>query len=114
MPSPAPFTSAQAAWFWTTAALAARHDPRIAPPPPAICQPEEVLRCVDDLYRARGIELLHARILRLYGQRQRAPHPQRPQEACDRRLWNEAMAGLEGPLRKAGIVGGVAKWWLPA
>lgn len=114
MPSPDTFPSAEAAWFWTMAAIDAKHDRNKPRPAPAPCHPDEVLRCLDDLYRRRGIELLHVRILRLYGRRGRAPHPQRPGERCDRQLWTEAMEGLDGPLRKAGIVAGVVKWWLPA
>ena len=106
---PEPFPSAEAAWFWTMASLDARQGTR-APPPPGPCRAEEVLRCLDTLYRRRRIEGLHARILRLYGRRNRAPDPSRPGERCDWRLWREAMDRLDFPLRQAGIVAGVAKW----
>jgi hypothetical protein len=48
---PAPFLSAEAAWFWTAAALRAANDPLAARPGPAACRPEDVVKCLDDLYR---------------------------------------------------------------
>ena len=62
----APFASAEAAWFWTAASLRARQDAGPAPAPDA-CRPEDVLKCLDTLYRQRRIELLHVRILRFWG-----------------------------------------------
>jgi hypothetical protein len=52
----------------------------------------------------RRIELLHARILRIGGERQVAPDPACPAEAGDARLWREAMERLEWPLRVKGII----------
>lgn len=104
----APFSSAEAAWFWTMAVLESRHANRT--PPPGACAPEEVLRCVDDIYRRRRIVLLHARILRLYGRRGRAPVPGRPSERCDLILWREAMEHLDDRLRERGLVAGVVDW----
>ena len=115
MPNP-PFPSATAAWFWTMATIEARHRPpgTVRIPPPGLehapCHPDEIVRCVDDLYRDRRIVLLHARILRLYGRRGRAPDPRRPAERCDRRLWTEAIEGLDERLRARGIVAGPPSW----
>lgn len=106
MPPAPPFQTAEAAWFWTAASLLARRDPAAPRPPPGPCRPEDVLKCLDGLYRANTVELLHARILRLWGWRGVAPNPARPQERCDWRLWQEAMQGLDGPLRAASIVAG--------
>jgi hypothetical protein len=57
-----PFHSAEQAWFWTMGALAARRDDsgrnggtRVARP----CDPDDVVKCLDQLYRCR-IDLLHA------------------------------------------------------
>ena len=106
MSAPVPFRSAEAAWLWTAAVLEARHDHARRPPAPGPCRAEDVVKCLDQLYRRRRIELLHVRILRLYGRRGRAPDPGRARERCDRRLWAEAMDRLDGPLRRASIIDG--------
>ena len=102
-----PFRNAEQAWFWTMGALAARRDgagrntgPRIERP----CDPDDIVKCLDRLYRTRRIELLHARILRIWGERQIAPNPAYARERCDWRLWHEAMERLEWKLRLKGIV----------
>lgn len=103
---PAPFLSAEAAWFWTAHALRAAHDPSLRRPAPAPCRIEDVVKCLDSLYRRRRIELLHARILRLWGARGIAPNPARMRERSDWRIWREAIERLEAPLRAQGIVAG--------
>jgi hypothetical protein len=101
-----PFRSAEHAWFWTMGALAARregsgHDgPRTVRP----CDPDDVVKCLDQLYRRRRIDLVHARILRIWGERGTAPNPAYPLERSDWRLWREALDRLEWPLRVKGIV----------
>lgn len=104
----APFASAEDAWFWTMSMLDRRGGGPAAPR--RACAPEEVLRCLDDIYRRRRIVLLHAHVLRLYGRRGRAPVPGRPRERCDRILWSEAMEHLDCRLRERGLVGGLARW----
>ena len=101
----APFASAEAAWFWTASSLRARQEdsPALGPGP---CRPEDILKCLDTLYRRRRIELLHVRILRFWGWRGRAPNPAWPRERCDARLWREALNRLDWPLRVRGIVAG--------
>ena len=100
---PRPFGSAEEAWLWTMSILAARHEGRtwrggVTRP----CRPEDVLKCLDQLYRRRRIDLLHARILRIWGERQSSPHPAR--DRCDWRIWREALDRLEWKLRAKGIV----------
>jgi len=101
-----PFRSAEEAWYWTMGALAARRDgtrssgPRTERP----CDPDDVLKCLDQLYRTRRIDLLHARILRIWGERRCAPNPAYARERCDWRIWHEAMERLEWKLRMKGIV----------
>ncbi len=101
-----PFCSAEQAWFWTMGALVARREgshcdgPRTARP----CDPDDVVKCLDQLYRRRRIDLLHARILRIWGERGMAPNPKFPPERCDWRIWREALDRLEWPLRVKGIV----------
>jgi hypothetical protein len=108
---PLPFRDAQEAWFWTIAAVVARREgsPRgvdgAGPPRPAM--PEDILRCLDGLYRQRRIDLSHARILRLWGERGMAPDPLHTGQHGEARLWQEALERLEWPLRACGIVGDV-------
>lgn len=105
-----PFGSAEEAWFWTMAALIARRDGarivsgagRVQRP----CEPDDVVRCLNRLYRQRRIDLQHARILRIWGERQAAPDPRAPRERGDARLWREAMQRLDWPLRAKAIVAG--------
>jgi hypothetical protein len=101
----APFVSAEAAWFWTLAQMRGGSG-RAARPGLGGCRVEDVLRCLDGLYRQRRIELLHARILRIWGERGVAPDPARPRERSDWRIWQEALGRLEAPLRAHGIVAG--------
>jgi hypothetical protein len=101
-----PFASAEDAWFWTMAALVARRDGagpvlnvgRVARP----CEPDDVVKCLDRLYRQRRIDLTHARILRIWGERETAPDPER--HKGDYRIWREAIDRLDWPLRMRGIV----------
>jgi hypothetical protein len=104
-----PFRDAEEAWFWTMAALMARREGarytanqgRVMRP----CEPDDVVKCLDGLYRRRRIDLVHARILRMWGERQSSPNPAFSSERCDWRLWREALERLEWPLRVKGIVG---------
>jgi hypothetical protein len=105
MPVP-PFPSVEAAWFWAAAVLHAQHDPAAAPPPAGPCRVEDVVKCLDVLYRAGALELLHARILRIWGWRGLPPNPGHPRERSDWRLWREAIEALDAPLRARGIVAG--------
>lgn len=106
---PTPFVNAEEAWFWTMAALVARWDgARIVAGRGLVsrpCEPDDVVRCLDRLYRQRRVDVAHARILRLWGERGTAPDPRAPREAGDHRLWKEALDRLEWPLRVKGIVG---------
>ena len=103
-----PFRSAEEAWFWTMSALIARRDgaritagkgEKVRP-----CEPDDVIKCLDRLYRCRRIDLIHARILRLWGERGIAPDPRHLSERADAAQWREAMNRLEWPLRVKGIV----------
>ena len=68
------------------------------------CDPDDVVRCLDLLYRSKRIDLVHARILRAWGERGMAPDPAYAGERSDHRYWREAMDRLEWPLRVKGIV----------
>ena len=103
-----PFRSAAEAWFWTMSVLEARREGMRASGNSAgtarPCDPDDVTNCLDRLYRQRRIDLLHVRIMRIWGLRRMAPNPAYPSERCDARIWNEAMSRLEWPLRVKGIV----------
>ncbi len=107
-PRTVPFRDAEEAWLWTMAALVARREgsPRgvdgAGVPRPAV--PEDVLRCLDTLYRRRRVDLLHARILRIWGERGMAPDPSRAAERSDSQIWREALQRLEWPLRVKGVI----------
>ncbi|MGG5820510.1 hypothetical protein [Falsiroseomonas sp. HW251] len=105
-----PFASADEAWFWTMAALIARRDgARLSAARGSVirpCEPDDVVKCLDRLYRQRRIDLQHARIMRLWGERGTAPNARFASERGDLRLWREAMERLEFPLRQKGIVCG--------
>ena len=104
-----PFRDAEEAWLWTMAALQARRDGaryianagRVRRP----CEPDDVVKCLDTLYRRRRVDLAHARVLRIWGERQAAPDPAHAAERCDWRLWREALDSLEWLLRSKEIVG---------
>ena len=103
---PQPFRSAEQAWFWTVGALAARHNGsnsnRRGTPRP--CDPDDIVICLDALYRGQHVDLSHARILQRWGSRQTAPNPDHANECRDAALWREALDRLEAPLRAKGIV----------
>jgi hypothetical protein len=107
-PGPQPFRSAEEAWLWTMAALRARRDGArytanrglVTRP----CEPDDVVRCLDTLYRRQRVDLAHARILRVWGERQVPPNPAYAIERHDYRLWREAMERMDWPLRVKGIV----------
>ncbi|WP_158743059.1 hypothetical protein [Acidisphaera sp. L21] len=106
--APQPFRSAEEAWLWTMAALMARRDGAGVSwrpeGPQRPCDPDDILRSLDTLYRQRSIELLHVRILRIWGERQSRPHANRPGQLSDWRLWHQALGQLEWTLRARGIV----------
>lgn len=103
-----PFRSAEEAWLWTMAGLVARRDgARFVAGLGAVlrpCEPDDVVKCLDRLWRQRRVDLVHARILRIWGERGAAPDARVAAERSDLRLWNEALSRLEWPLRAKGIV----------
>ena len=86
------FGSAEEAWFWTMAALVARRDgARIVSGAGLVqrpCEPDDVVRCLDRLYRQRRIDLQHARILRIWGERQSAPDRRAPRGRRKEDSWS--------------------------
>jgi hypothetical protein len=107
-PATIPFHGGEEAWFWTMATILARRDgaglawrPDGANRP---CDPEDIIKCLNTLYERRRLTLTHARILRVWGERQTSPDPARPEQAEDAGQWQQAMGRLEWALRGRGIV----------
>lgn len=102
MPQPdiaVPFHTAEEAWFWFIQANQARLDGAryksgegsVARP----CEPIDILRILDRLYRTRRLMMDHLRVLRYYGIRQMAPEKWRRSEMRAATLWAEGMRALE-------------------
>lgn len=93
------FSSPEELWFWFIEANQARLDGarytaargNVRRP----CEPVDVLRILDRLYRTRRLMMDHLRVLRFYGVRQMPPEGWRPSEARAATLWREAMRALE-------------------
>lgn len=105
--APIPFRSAEDAWFWTSRCLTARRQGRRQDPEAVIrrpCTPDQVLKCLDQLYRAGRIDMVHARVLRHWGERGHAPNRRQGGDRSDFRQWRQAMGRLEEALRAKGFV----------
>lgn len=103
-----PFDSAEEAWFWFIAAQQARNDGArfvaghsTVPRP---CEPIDILRILDRLYRTRRLLRDHLLVLRHYGRRQLAPDPRRIKEARSHELWLQALERLEVVFERKGII----------
>jgi hypothetical protein len=94
-----PFNTPEEVWFWFIEANQARLDGarytaargNIRRP----CEPVDILRILDRLYRTRRLMMDHLRVMRFYGVRQMAPEIWRKSEARAATLWREAMQILE-------------------
>lgn len=103
-----PFDSAEQAWFWFMQSYEARcagarlraGEGELRRP----CEPLDVLRAVDRLYRQRRLVRDHLAVLAHYGRRLMAPDPRRRLEQRAHGLWDEALARLDPVLRRKGIV----------
>lgn len=95
-------------WFWFMGANQARLDgatgTRTKSGPVRPCEPVDVLRILDRLYRARLLTMDHFRILRHYGERQIAPDRWKPREARAAVLWREAMQILREQFLTKGLI----------
>lgn len=103
-----PFRDAEEAWFWMVAAQEARADgARYAAGQglyPRPCEPIDILKVVDRLYRTRRLVRDHLLVLRHYGRRHLPPDPHRVKEARAYHLWSEALERIGVVLEKKGIV----------
>ena len=103
-----PFVDAVEAWFWFIQAQEAKNEgarftagQSLTPRP---CEPTDILKILDTLYRNRRLMRDHLLVLRHYGRRQLAPDSRRIKEARAHLLWVEAMERIEPILVKKGIV----------
>lgn len=103
-----PFQDAQEAWFWFISAQQARNDGARfvagsgAYPRP--CEPLDILKVLDRLYRHRRLTRDHFLVMRHYGRRYIAPDPRRVKEVRAFKLWNEAMSRFGEALQAKGII----------
>ncbi len=108
LPGTVPFDSAEEAWFWFMQANEARQaGARIRAGEGLVkrpCEPLDILRSVDRLYRQRRLLRDHLLVLAHYGRRQMAPEAGRPREMRDNGLWREAFLALAPALTAKGIV----------
>jgi hypothetical protein len=103
-----PFDSAEEAWFWFILANEARlAGARVRAGQGLVnrpCEPTDILRTLDQLYRKRRLLRDHLLVLAHYGRRQFAPDPECRREMRDHTVWCEAFAVLAPVLRDKGIV----------
>ena len=103
-----PFETAEEAWFWFIVAQQARCDGArfvsgvgdIVRP----CEPVDILKILDGLYRKRRLLRDHLLVLRYYGRRNMPPDSRRVKEKRAAYLWEEAMDRLETPFTQKGII----------
>ncbi len=103
-----PFMSAAEAWFWFMDAQQAKNEGArvtaglsLYPRP---CEPIDILKTVDRLYRQRRLLMDHLLVLRHYGRRRYSPDPTRVKEMRAARLWEEALDRIQDVLVEKGIV----------
>lgn len=108
------FSTAEEAWFWFIQAQAARNEGArfsagqglVARP----CEPIDILKVVDRLYRQRRLVMDHLLVLRHYGRRLMAPDVRRIKEVKAHALWVEALERMTPALERKGIVEKLSEW----
>ncbi len=103
-----PFASAEEGWFWFVQAQQAREEGArfmagagLYPRP---CEPVDILKILDRLYRGRVITWDHVLVLKHYGRRLMPPDPDRVRERRAYLLWVEALGQMEMAMVAKGIV----------
>ncbi len=107
-PNTIPFDTVEEAWFWFVLAQQAKVDgaryvagmSSLSRP----CEPNDILKILNGLYRNRMLLWDHILVLRHYGRRQMAPDPRRVKEMRADKLWGEALNRLEPILIRKNIV----------
>lgn len=111
-----PFASAEEAWFWFIQAHTAKLEgARIVAGASTVerpCEPLDIFRVMERLYRARRLLMDHVTTLRTYGLMQRPPDVRLHKEMLAYDLWHEALEKIEEVLVKKGIVA-QRPWYLP-
>ncbi|SMH57702.1 hypothetical protein [Azospirillum agricola] len=102
-----PFDSGEEAWFWSVQAQDAKSaGARVVAGCGLVqrpCEPADVLRVVDRLFRNRQLVRDHLHVLVHYGRRLSAPDPGRHREQRAHALWREAFERVTPVLRQKGI-----------
>ena len=104
-----PFDTAEEAWLWFSRCQLARIDGvrfsadagEVSRP----CEPDDIYRAVDQLYRRRVLARGHVSVLGRFGSRLAPPDPWAGDTPGEASLWGEAMDRLSTLLRSKGIVG---------
>ncbi len=103
-----PFLDAEEAWFWFIQAQQAKNEGArytagmsLTPRP---CEPADIIKILDRLYRNRLLLRDHLLVLRHYRRRQLRPDVRRDKEAIAYELWCEAMSKIEPVLIRKNIV----------
>lgn len=101
-----PFATAGDAVIWALRSLDARHSGVHArgAPVPRPCVPDDIMICLDRLYRRRRISTGHAQVLREWANQGVPPSRTDLRDAPERHVWDEAMAELAPLLIRRGIV----------
>lgn len=109
-----PFDSAEAAWFWFVQAQMARAEGAQIKSGAGLyqrpCEPVDICREVERLYRGRRLVIDHIKVLKHYGVRLMSPDPRRAKEKRAHFIWMEAMERLEEALVFKGIVKTTPAW----
>lgn len=103
-----PFATAEEAWLWFARCQIARLDGvrftagigDVARP----CDPDDIYRAMDGLFRRRAIGRDHLQVLGRFGLRLAAPDPFAGDTPAEAALWAEALDRLAATLRGKGIV----------
>jgi hypothetical protein len=103
-----PFASAEEAWFWFVQGMQARNEGArftqgqgLYPRP---CEPIDIMKVVDRLYRKRRLVMDHLLVLRHYGKRMVPPDRFRAKEMRAHKIWHEALGRIEAVLVSKNIV----------
>lgn len=103
-----PFEDAQEAWFWFISAQQAKNEGAKFVAGQSVynrpCEPIDILKTLDRLYRKRRLQKDHLLVLRHYGRRYMAPDPRRVKEQRSYYLWQEALERLGEALETKGII----------